>query len=273
MSFQKHMYMSLLFVAFALDRVGAMRVQPTKSVTHKEPQEKPFLHDVTKHVDEAFESRTGYKCCCDKRKPGEAGNADDERGINSDTRANYCAISYRWPFMKCSHPWVVKVREDTQTAHDFRDTGGTCEIARDNVKVLAAALKKSDYCPENKYTFEVGGKNMQIDIPATALGETSKAPCPDGSEGTVTCLAGTPTVGYWGPVQCDGEGAWCPAIPESEDGAPHLPAAHLEDEVFVNCFPKRPSSPNTKCDKTGWLPEGGPFGFLEGGLPPMCFPQ
>jgi hypothetical protein len=267
------MYASFLLVAFALDGIGAMRVQPSKTGITKEPQEKPFLHDVTYLVDEEFEKRTGYKCCCDKRKPGEHGNADDERGISSDTRANYCAISYRWPIMKCSHPFVAKVRNDTQTSHDFRDTGGICDIARDNVKVLAAALKKADYCPENKYPFRFGNTDMEIDIPATALGKTSKAPCPDGSEGTVTCLAGTPTVGYWGPVKCNGKGAWCPAIPESDDGATGTPAGDLEDEVFINCHPKRPSTPNAKCDESGWIPEGGPFGFLEGGLPPMCFPQ
>jgi hypothetical protein len=263
------MYAKLFLVAFALDAVGAVRVQPAKKDMTDEPQDKPFLHDVTDLVDKDFEDRTGYKCCCDKRKPGEDGNADDERGISSDTRANYCVISYRWPIMKCSHPFVAKVRNDTQTSHDFRDTGDICEIARDNVKVLAAALKKADYCPENKYEF----KNMKIDIPATALGKTSPAPCPDGSKGTVTCLAGTPTVGYWGPVKCNEKGAWCPAIPKSEDGATETPAGDLEDEVFINCYPKRPSTPKAKCDESGWIPQGGPLGFLEGGLPPMCFPK
>jgi hypothetical protein len=267
------MYMPFLLIALAFDCVGAVRVQPARITTLKtqDAQAKAEgwngLIDVTKLIknNKEFE-KAGYDCCCDIRKSGDAGKADDRRGIDSEKRANYCAIAYTWGlsgFGKCGG---VKVRNDTVKAHNYKSTGGRCLITRESIPTLATALENPEYCPQTEFEFN----DMEAIILPAAVGKTSKAPCPDGSESTVKCLPGTATQGYWGAVECEGQPSYCPKILKSEDGAPLLAAAEVGDAVFVHCYPNVPSTENTKCTENGWIPQGGSTGWLVDGLPPMC---
>lgn len=261
----------LLVVAFVFTSASAMRVQParvgaTKEAATTRVEEKPI--DVTSLLDTAEFKKSGYDCCCDKRKEGDAGKADDDRGIDSATRANYCAIAYTWPLGKCGN---VKVTPGTKMAHNYKSTpGGTCEVMRDNVPVLVEALKKPDYCPKNEHTMVADEGTITIDIPAAAFKKTSTATCPDGSEGKVTCQVGTPKVGYWSAVECGGKPTFCPGTVDSDDGAPGLHAGMLDEEHYVDCYQTTPSTGTAKCAANGWIPQGGESGWDADGLPPVC---
>lgn len=262
------MYIRAISMAFCLTSTVAMRVQPSRGAVKEAigvPGEQPV--DVTALINTPEFEKSGYDCCCDKRKEGDAGKADDDRGIDNESRANYCAIAYTWPLGKCGN---VKVASDTKMAHNYKSTGGTCTVLRENFAVLAAALKKPDYCPSNVYEFS----GMQVDIPAAAIGKTSKAPCPDGSQGKVTCQVGTQTVGYWGGVVCGGEPTWCPAtVKNEEEGAPAIFAGKIDAEHYIDCFQSTPSTGTTKCSAKGWIPRGRSSGWEEDGLPPVCLKQ
>lgn len=276
MSFQKHTCIRVFAIAFVLDSAATMRVQPARLAAKKETtgvqDERPI--DVTSLLDTAAFKKSGYDCCCDKRKPGEAGRADDERGIDNATRANYCKIAYTW--LRPSKCGGIKVAVDTVMAHNYKKTGGTCEIMRDNVPTLVEALGKPDYCPEKEYGFRYKeGKNIYVNIPSAAFKKTARAPCLDGGySGKVTCQVGTPTVGYWSAVECGGKPKWCPATVKSSDGSPGLSAKMLDEEQDVICEETKASTDSTKCTARGWIPKvvlpDGSTRWDADGFPPVC---